>query len=190
LESRLSKKLGRNCQALIPAAIVSISTGKYQVLWRVENIPFEQQQEVLRKLLAITFRCAPACPACNRVLHLPGFLNQNTIRLATQSPIRERHNPPRIGRRKPDRSIRLELNAELNLKFFVIPPICRILAEKLPTGPSSLFKLIWALPLDSQLACCLLARFDLRVKVKLSPHTCLSHLGTEGSIPIRPQAAR
>jgi hypothetical protein len=59
----------------IPNAIVSTSPGKYQVLWRVESIPFEQQ-EALLKLLAITFGGDPACTDCNRVLRLPGFLNQ------------------------------------------------------------------------------------------------------------------
>lgn len=59
----------------IPTAIVSTSPGKYQVLWRVESIPFEQQ-ETLLKLLAITFGGDPACTDCNRVLRLPGFLNQ------------------------------------------------------------------------------------------------------------------
>jgi hypothetical protein len=58
-----------------PTAIVSTSTGKYQVLWRVEGYTFEQQERVL-KLLAITFRGDPACTDCNRVLRLPGFLNQ------------------------------------------------------------------------------------------------------------------
>ena len=59
----------------IPTAIVSTSPGKYQVLWRVESIPFEQQ-EALLKVLAITFGGDPACTDCNRVLRLPGFLNQ------------------------------------------------------------------------------------------------------------------
>ena len=41
--------------------------GKYQVLWRVESIPFEQQESLL-KVLAITFGGDPACTDCNRVL--------------------------------------------------------------------------------------------------------------------------
>jgi hypothetical protein len=61
--------------APIPTAIVSTSPGKYQVLWRVERVLFEQQ-EALLKLLAITFGGDPACTDCNRVLRLPGFLNQ------------------------------------------------------------------------------------------------------------------
>jgi RepB DNA-primase from phage plasmid len=59
----------------IPTAIVSTSPGKYQVLWRVEGFSFEQQERVL-KLLAITFGGDPACTDCNRVLRLPGYLNQ------------------------------------------------------------------------------------------------------------------
>jgi hypothetical protein len=59
----------------IPTAIVSTSKGKYQVLWRVESFPFERQESML-KLLAITFGGDPACTDCNRVLRLPGFLNQ------------------------------------------------------------------------------------------------------------------
>jgi hypothetical protein len=59
----------------IPTAIVSTSTGKYQVLWRVAGIPFEEQ-EALLKLLAMAFGGDPACTDRNRVLRLPGFLNQ------------------------------------------------------------------------------------------------------------------
>jgi len=59
----------------IPTAIVSTSAGKYQVLWRVESIPFEQQESLL-KVLAITFGGDPACADLNRVLRVPGFLNQ------------------------------------------------------------------------------------------------------------------
>ncbi len=59
----------------IPTAIVTTSAGKYQVLWRVESFPFEQQESLL-KVLAITFGGDLACTDCNRVLRLPGFLNQ------------------------------------------------------------------------------------------------------------------
>jgi hypothetical protein len=58
-----------------PTAIVSASAGKYQVLWQVEGFTFEEQERVL-KLLAITFGGDPACTDCNRVLRLPGYLNQ------------------------------------------------------------------------------------------------------------------
>jgi hypothetical protein len=59
----------------IPVAIVYTSPGKYQVLWRVESFPFEQQESLL-KALAIMFGGDPACTDRNRVLRLPGFLNQ------------------------------------------------------------------------------------------------------------------
>jgi RepB DNA-primase from phage plasmid len=59
----------------IPTAIISTSPCKYQVLWRVEGFTFEEQERVL-KLLAITFGGDPACTDCNRVLRLPGYLNQ------------------------------------------------------------------------------------------------------------------
>jgi hypothetical protein len=59
----------------IPTAIVSTSPGKYQVLWRVEDSPHEQQESLL-KVLAFAFGGDPACTDLNRVLRLPGFLNQ------------------------------------------------------------------------------------------------------------------
>ena len=59
----------------IPTAIVATSAGKYQVLWRVKSFPFEQQERLL-KVLAISFGGDPACTDLNRVLRLPGFLNQ------------------------------------------------------------------------------------------------------------------
>jgi hypothetical protein len=58
-----------------PSAVVSTSAGKYQVLWRVEGFTLEQQESTL-KLLAIAFGGDPACTDCNRVLRVPGFLNQ------------------------------------------------------------------------------------------------------------------
>ena len=58
-----------------PTSILSTSPGKCQVLWRVEGFDFEQQEQTL-KLLAIAFGGDPACTDCNRVLRIPGFLNQ------------------------------------------------------------------------------------------------------------------
>ena len=57
-----------------PTAILSTSTGKYQVLWRVNGFDFERQEQTL-KLLAIAFGGDPACTDCNRVLRIPGFRN-------------------------------------------------------------------------------------------------------------------
>ena len=73
-EAKLAALRSSNAVPL-PTTIVSTSPGKYQVLWRVENIPFEEQ-ETLLKLLAITFGADLACTDCNRVLRLPGFLNR------------------------------------------------------------------------------------------------------------------
>jgi hypothetical protein len=58
-----------------PTSILSTSPGKYQVLWRVEDIDFARQEQTL-KLLAIAFGGDPACTDCNRVLRVPGFLNR------------------------------------------------------------------------------------------------------------------
>jgi hypothetical protein len=58
-----------------PTAILSTSPGKYQALWRVDGFDFDQQENTL-KLLAIAFGGDPACTDCNRVLRIPGFLNQ------------------------------------------------------------------------------------------------------------------
>jgi len=58
-----------------PTSILSTSPNKYQVLWRVEGFDFERQEQTL-KLLAIAFGGDPACTDCNRVLRMPGFLNQ------------------------------------------------------------------------------------------------------------------
>jgi hypothetical protein len=73
-ETKLAALRSSNAVPL-PTAIVSTSPGKYQVLWRVKNIPLEEQ-ETLLKLLAITFGGDLACTDCNRVLRLPGFLNR------------------------------------------------------------------------------------------------------------------
>jgi len=57
-----------------PNIIVSTSTGKYQVLWRVEDFDFYMQETTL-KLLAMAFYGDISCTDCNRVLRIPGFLN-------------------------------------------------------------------------------------------------------------------
>jgi hypothetical protein len=58
-----------------PNIIVSTSAGKYQVLWRVEDFDFYMQETTL-KLLAMAFHGDISCTDCNRVLRIPGFLNQ------------------------------------------------------------------------------------------------------------------
>jgi hypothetical protein len=65
----------RASDAVPPAsAILSTSSGKYQVLWRVERFDFELQEQSL-KLLARAFGGDPACTDRNRVLRIPGFWN-------------------------------------------------------------------------------------------------------------------
>src|SRR5262249_2810069 len=54
---------------------LSTSPRKYQVLWRVEGFDFVRQEAALKQL-AIAFGGDPACTDCNRVLRIPGFLNQ------------------------------------------------------------------------------------------------------------------
>jgi len=58
-----------------PTSILSTSPGKYQVLWKVEGFDFDRQEQTL-KLLAVAFGGDPACTDRNRVLRIPGFLNQ------------------------------------------------------------------------------------------------------------------
>lgn len=58
-----------------PSAIVSTSPGKYQALWRVAGFDFEHQEEMLKRI-AQAFGGDPACTDRNRVLRVPGLLNQ------------------------------------------------------------------------------------------------------------------
>jgi len=58
-----------------PTAIISTSPGKYQALWRVTGFDFEHQEEMLKRI-AQAFGGDPACTDRNRVLRVPGFLNQ------------------------------------------------------------------------------------------------------------------
>jgi RepB DNA-primase from phage plasmid len=58
-----------------PTSILSTSPGKYQALWRVEGFDFDRQEQTLKRL-AVAFGGDPACTDRNRVLRIPGFLNQ------------------------------------------------------------------------------------------------------------------
>ena len=58
-----------------PTVILATSPGKYQALWRVDGFDFERQEMTLKQL-AIAFGGDAACTDCNRVLRIPGFLNQ------------------------------------------------------------------------------------------------------------------
>jgi len=66
----------RASDAVPPAsAIIATSPGKYQVLWHVNGFDFERQERTL-KLLAAAFGGDPARTDCNRVIRVPGFLNE------------------------------------------------------------------------------------------------------------------
>jgi hypothetical protein len=62
-------------QVPTPTAIISTSPCKYQALWRVTGFDFEHQEEMLKRI-AQAFGGDPACTDRNRVLRVPGFLNQ------------------------------------------------------------------------------------------------------------------
>ncbi len=57
-----------------PNAIISTSSGKYQVIWSVAGFAFATQEEVLKQL-ALAFGGDAACTDCNRVIRMPGFHN-------------------------------------------------------------------------------------------------------------------
>ncbi len=58
-----------------PTVVLATSPGKYQALWRVDGFDFERQETTLKQL-SIVFGGDRACTDCNRVLRIPGFLNQ------------------------------------------------------------------------------------------------------------------
>ena len=62
---------------LVPAANYSINTspGKYQLVWRVENVSQEQAEALLRAM-ARTFGGDPAATDSTRVLRIPGLKNR------------------------------------------------------------------------------------------------------------------
>jgi len=62
---------------LVPAANYTINTspGKYQLVWRVENVSPEQAEALLRAM-ARTFGGDPAATDSTRVLRIPGFKNR------------------------------------------------------------------------------------------------------------------
>jgi hypothetical protein len=71
-----------------PTSILSTSPGRYQALWRVGGFEFDRQEKTLKRL-AMTFGGDPACTDCNRVLRIPGFLNQkydSAYRVAVEYP--------------------------------------------------------------------------------------------------------
>jgi hypothetical protein len=62
---------------LVPRANYTINTspGKYQLVWRVENVSPEQAEALLRAM-ARTFGGDPAATDSTRVLRIPGFKNR------------------------------------------------------------------------------------------------------------------
>ena len=58
-----------------PSAVIHTSTGKYQVIWRVQGFTIPEQEAML-KGLAETFGGDRACTDCARVFRLPGFFNR------------------------------------------------------------------------------------------------------------------
>jgi hypothetical protein len=62
---------------LVPPANYTLNTSpdKFQVVWRVENVP-QEQAESLQRAMARKFGGDPAATDSTRVLRLPGFLNR------------------------------------------------------------------------------------------------------------------
>src|SRR5581483_1046822 len=58
-----------------PTAVIHTSTGKHQVIWRVNGFTIPEQ-ELMLKRLAETFGGDRACTDCARVFRLPGFFNR------------------------------------------------------------------------------------------------------------------
>jgi len=58
-----------------PNYVLRTSPDKFQVVWRVADIPQDHAENLLRTM-ARTFRADPAATDSTRVLRLPGFLNQ------------------------------------------------------------------------------------------------------------------
>jgi hypothetical protein len=78
-----------------PTAILATSPGKYQTLWRVDGFEFERQEATLKQL-SNAFGGDTACTDCNRVLRVPGFLNQKyspAYRIAVEYPCDSIWNP-------------------------------------------------------------------------------------------------
>ncbi len=73
-EARLAAVRGSDAVPA-PSIILNTSPNKYQLLWRVQGFDFTTQEETLKRL-ALAFGGDPACTDCNRVLRIPGFLNQ------------------------------------------------------------------------------------------------------------------
>jgi hypothetical protein len=142
----------------VPTAIIATSAGKYQVLWHVESIPFEQQESLL-KMLAITFGGDHACTDCNRVLRLPGFLNQKytPAPVVTVEYLSDSTSHPedfRLPNPEANRELMRPLIANANIpgkhsdsedsEDASPDPICRLIGPVKPTGKHSHSESDWA----------------------------------------------
>jgi len=79
---------------LVPAANYTINTspGKYQLVWRVENVSPEQAEALLRAM-ARTFEGDPAATDSTRVLRIPGFKNR---KYETEFPVQAEKHTERV----------------------------------------------------------------------------------------------
>jgi hypothetical protein len=114
-----------------PTAIISTSPGKYQALWRVAGFDFERQEQTL-KLIAHAFGGDPACTDRNRVLRVPGFLNQ---KYTPAHPVAVEYRTDAIH---SPADFRLE-----NIEVSPVPPLCGN-ARKKPVGKHSHSEDDWA----------------------------------------------
>ena len=115
----------------MPTAIISTSPGKYQALWRVAGFDFERQEQTL-KLIAQAFGGDPACTDRNRVLRVPGFLNQKyspAHPVAVEYPVDAIYGPA---------DFRLE-----NIEVSSVLPLCGSTRKK-PVGKHSHSEDDWA----------------------------------------------
>jgi hypothetical protein len=101
-----------------PTAIISTSPGKHQALWRVAGFDFERQEQML-KLIAQAFGGDPACTDRNRVLRVPGFLNQ---KYSPAHPVAVEYSPDAIY---GPADFRLE-----NIDGSSVLPLCRNARKK------------------------------------------------------------
>jgi hypothetical protein len=57
-----------------PHYVLKSSPGKYQIVWKVENLT-HGEQEALNRALVARFKADDAATDCSRILRLPGFVN-------------------------------------------------------------------------------------------------------------------
>jgi hypothetical protein len=67
--------IGKSTLVPPPNYVLTTSSGKFQLIWRVTEIP-QDKAEALLHAMARKFRTDPAATDSTRVLRLPGFLNR------------------------------------------------------------------------------------------------------------------